>query len=486
LPYIIEGEHEVESAVLNDCEALHDLDATASVGISAADISDVAITAVTEASTTAAADDLATAAVSVGFTGADTSYGSSGASSDSDNESVDNGNDMEVAVNDEHQETIIDSNSSARHNSSSHTAATTPATTVAPCSNDMASAKASSATRGTDTDDAATQNTVANSAEEMVIDSGAAKPVMTVLQQQQHQQQLQQHQQQVQQQQQHVAMPRHVTPIICFTGLSGSGNSSSSNSSSSSSSNSSSRSTGGNGSKIVPAQPLLGPFGSAVSRDAVAVVAAMKQDTAASTGDYEQRSINSSLRGADRRASTGSSDVAAASADADDNGSNSTTDSNSANVKAATENDVAIDVSNHRASGSTAAAAVAVDDDIAAEHAEPAAAVHIDALSTLHTLIAFRGSLVQALQGPNSDELKLQQVQWVLDLAVEQAPLLVLPVQDAAAVYAQLPAAAAADLQRLMQLHSFEQQTLGSIATVPSAKLQMVRFVVLCKLNADQ
>jgi hypothetical protein len=289
-----------------------------------------------------------------------------------------------------------------------------------------------------------------------------------------------------QQEQQHdVAVTRCSAPTSC-NGLS----SSNSCSRSSSSSSSSSGGDSGCGSICTLVRPLLGPFGSVAPPEAAAAAASVQHTDAASTDVHTEHNANSSS--ACTSATTDSDGAAAAgttaaSTNADDD-NDSIIDSGNAIVAAAAADNMAVDTSEHAVNNSTTAAA-AVEDAMAVEPAEPAAAneaVHIDALSALYTLTVFRDSLAQVLQRTDSAEARLQQVQWLLDIAVQKVPLLALPVQHTTVVYAQLPAAAAADLQRLVQLHSFAQQTLSVTSTVAVAKLQRIGFVVHCKLNADQ
>jgi hypothetical protein len=88
----------------------------------------------------------------------------------------------------------------------------------------------------------------------------------------------------------------------------------------------------------------------------------------------------------------------------------------------------------------------------------------------------------QTLSSDETAEAQLQQLQWLSDIAAQQAPTL----QPSSATSAQLSADATADLRALSMMHKFVRDTLSIVSTSAAIKAQRVSLAVSCKISTDQ
>jgi hypothetical protein len=104
-----------------------------------------------------------------------------------------------------------------------------------------------------------------------------------------------------------------------------------------------------------------------------------------------------------------------------------------------------------------------------------------DALNYRQTLTAYRDSMRQTLQNSSSAEEQLQLLQWLSDIAMQQAPAL----QCCDALCAHLSMAAAADISTLSMMRKFVHDAVSTAGTDAATKVQSVSFVVRCKLSNE-
>eukprot|EP00953_Heterococcus_sp_UTEX-ZZ885_P006588 4021-Heterococcus_DN1.PRE.1 len=124
----------------------------------------------------------------------------------------------------------------------------------------------------------------------------------------------------------------------------------------------------------------------------------------------------------------------------------------------------------------------AVTSATVAVNPEAAAPVTLsDALRCRQLLTAYKDSLRQTLQSSSSAEEQLQQLQWLSDIAAQQAPA----PQCCDAVCAHLSTAAAADLRTLTAMRKFVHDVVSTASADAAAKVQRVSFIVRCKLSTD-